>query len=91
MHPAILRELAAEHVKSLTAVAEDIRLARLARRAGPPSTSGPPGRPRPAGLAQAPAEPDLVPVASFAGLPGDPLPERLADTDHRVLACQQIS
>jgi hypothetical protein len=70
MHPAILRELAAEHVKSLTAVAEDIR---------------------PAGLAQAPAEPDLVPAASFAGLSGDPLPERLADADQRDLACQQIS
>jgi hypothetical protein len=85
MHPAILRELAAEHVKSLTAVAEDFRRARLARRAGPPRT---PGRPR---QAQAPAEPVLVPAASFAVLPGDPLPERLADADQRALACQQIS
>ena len=88
MHPAILRELAAEHVKSLTAVAEDVRLARLARRAGPPRA---PGRLRPARLAHAPAEPDLVPAASFAGLPGDPLPERIADADQRALACQQIS
>ncbi len=86
MHPAILRELAAEHVKSLTAVAEDFRLARLARRAGPPGT---PGRPRPARLAQAPAEPDLVPAASFAGLPDDPLPEGLAGADQRALASQQ--
>jgi hypothetical protein len=87
----MLRELAAEHVKSLTAVAEDIRLVGLARRAGPPRTSGSPGRPRPAGLAQAPAEPDLVPAASFAGPSGDPLPDRLADAVHRDLACQQIS
>ena len=88
MHPAISQELAAEHAKSLTAVAENLRLARLARRARPPRT---PGRRRPARLAQAPAEPDLAPVASFAGLPGDPLPERLADADQRALACQQVS
>lgn len=91
MHPAILQELAAEHVKSLTAVAEDARLARRARRAGPPRTFAPPGRPRPAAVAQAPAEPELVPAASFAGLSGDSRPERLADADHRDLACQQIS
>jgi hypothetical protein len=91
MHPALLQELAAEHVKSLTAIAEDGRRASLARRAGSPRNSGPRGRPRPGGLAQAPAEPDLVPAASFAGLSGDSLPEKLAGADQRDLACQQSS
>jgi inner membrane transporter RhtA len=65
-----------------------------AQRTAPATADGrqlPADSMRLAGLAQAPAEPDLVPAASFAGLSGDPLPERLADADHRDLACQQIS
>ncbi len=88
MHPAVLRELAAEHVRTMTAIADDSRLARRARRAAQPRTPVPRGRPRPSGPAEAPGWPDRVPAADGAG-PCGPLAERITDADARDLAAQQ--
>ena len=45
MHPVIMRQLAADHIKEMHAKAEDERLARQARRARRRAASKPPGLP----------------------------------------------
>ena len=93
MHPVIMRQLAADHIREIHAKAEDERLARHARRA---RRRAPPTRPRlPAGgtlsyhdprldAGQRPAmneQPSAPPLPVMVGSPpdsGDPQPEEVA-------------
>ena len=79
MHPVVLRDVAAEHVKSLTAAAAAARLARRVRRARPAEPGHRPAS-RPAARAVG---------AGLAQLPGEPLADSPAAAADRDLAGQR--
>lgn len=74
MHPAILQELAAEHIKTMIAEADNARRARQARHARRARTPGPLARPAPPGRSIMPGESGhLSPACAVGAVPGQHL------------------